>query len=100
MAIQIRSLKWKWHDCSVSFVYRKLKLFSTGGGSFQEFGFEGLLNYVRHVYFWKWCFLTIKFRTDFHRIFFCRRGNKGYKELVVKAEKREVFKFLKEVEKS
>ena len=60
--IGIKSFKFMWKDCRCSFVYRKeIPIFSTGGGSYQDFGFSDRWHCQKHFYFYKWCFLTVKY---------------------------------------
>jgi hypothetical protein len=51
---------WKFFKVTGKFMpTEKLKMFYTGGGSYQFFGFPDLHRVFKHYYFYRWCYLTI-----------------------------------------
>jgi len=56
-----------WKDCKHAFTSQpfdrkpSIPMFSTGGGSCQQFGGTAIEMKQKHFYFFKWCFLTIRY---------------------------------------
>ena len=63
MRIKFQSIKFFWSDCTTAFVYYKsIPLFSTGGGSYQDFSCHQIDHCKKHFYIHKWCFCTIEYK--------------------------------------
>lgn len=75
MAIKLLKVQFKWKNCKEAFIYSEPTLFSTGGGSYQAFGYSGLYIIQKHFYFFTYCFLSIKYLKDYIRKFHCRVPN-------------------------
>ena len=54
----------KWKNCKSAFEYRgRIPLFSNGGGRVELLLPTGrVLDCQKHFYFFKWCFLTIRYK--------------------------------------
>ena len=56
----IERITFKFHNAYTKFLpLGKLKLFYTGGGSIECWGFPDRHQVFKHYYFYRWCYLTI-----------------------------------------
>ena len=63
MRLRFKSIEFFWDACPSTFVYHKtIPLFSTGGGSYQDFMFSSIDHCQKHFYLYKWCFCTIEYK--------------------------------------
>jgi hypothetical protein len=56
------TFRFQWHDCKSAFYYTpKIPAFSCDGGSYAQFGGSVTEVWQRHLYFFKWCFFTLRY---------------------------------------